>query len=288
MRSLFFVWLITKIFALTEEYEHKICLRLLCLAILAVVFLDAVIFFQFTAVAEIVAATAIFLMVSWDEKSDSIYSYVFCCILYIVSALIRKKVFWMNLPVFAIVAAWGMFRGMLSKSIAGECKKRWLRSILPYLLVIVVGAGIICSCEIIENYVYSSEEWSEYRKYKTYRAQIVDYAGWPVYEGNEEFWEALDITQEEHSCIKMFGILQDIDSDKLQKIAAVSKASVRTVGWKAHLLSMWEIFSDAVGNKNYRGQYLLFLACIILLCCNVRKCNKLERVCIFAVFSVSL
>lgn len=122
---------------------------------------------------------------------------------------LRIQVFFMVLP-FAVILLFYLF--------IAEDKKYVIR-------LSAVLAGIVFFSIIIDKVAYLSNDWKEYKEYNEARTEIYDYYGTPLYQFSEDTYKSLDYSQLECDalCQTQFGLLSDLDAEKLQILADASK-----------------------------------------------------------------
>lgn len=268
--------LICRIFDMTEACLNKLQIRIVCLLILFITFFDSIILFQFTVVAGTVAVTALFLLITYDNK-QGLGEYILIWLLYLIAALIRARVFLMTLPIFGLIVLNQLLKQFKRNMPDQKDKIKAFKAALPFLLISVLGLCLFQGISVIEDYAYSDEDWKTYNEFKYYRSLIYDYYGWPPYEGNEEFWSELGISKEEQACMGMFGILPDIDAEKLGQIAALSANIYSKTETRIQLYRIWTLLVAAIQSVGCREQHILLLAGILWLVFRKTKAEGLEK-----------
>lgn len=273
-----YVLIISRMFAITANKQHNYWIRIICVLSVAILFFDTIIFFQFTVVAATLAATALFLTILFDSNQSK-FSYVVIWVLYLLAALIRRKIFFMFFPLILLANVYVLFKCLAEQKI--KLNKDNLKTIIKktwfYAFVFVLGIVLFFSFDIIESRAYSSDPWSSYADYKHARSIICDYYNWPSYEGNEEFWDSIDVSYDEYKCINMFGILPDITKDKIVKIAELSKKQNAESDINKQISNMGTVMVSVIKSATCREQNLLLLVSLFpLLFClfKVRKKDK--------------
>lgn len=137
----------------------------------------------YTTVAAINGATAVFWYgTSKGRKSDVIIT----AILSALTWCIRDELFLMIVPAAGLI--W-LFRELPKK------EKLWKKFVLPAAVF-----GSVAVCMLINQVMYSSEEWKDYQKFNELRTEIFDYQDtyyFPNYEEYAEYYDILDLTNEE-------------------------------------------------------------------------------------------
>lgn len=133
----------------------------------------------FTTTAAVLGVTVVFWYMTSGtfEKKDFILLFILC----FLTQQIRADIFYMILPVCAVLWMFRMFQG--------RDGSLWHR-------LIPVGVA----CVLLSGYMgsavgYGSTEWKAYREYDQNRTMVFDYPKYtlPVYEGAEEFYASVGI-----------------------------------------------------------------------------------------------
>jgi len=151
---------------------------------------------QYTVVAAIVGATAVFLAITMDMNQDSSnYAGQILIILMLaaLSFMIRDKVFFMLIP----FAACGWFgKWIFEDNKTKRINMRFLNLFAGILAMVVVLGGI--DTLAYRGSSNTQKAWSDFLKYNNNREQLYDYYGFPPYEEYEELYESLDIGRESY------------------------------------------------------------------------------------------
>ena len=126
--------LICRIFDMTEACLNKLQIRIVCLLILFITFFDSIILFQFTVVAGTVAVTALFLLITYDNK-QGLGEYILIWLLYLIAALIRARVFLMTLPIFGLIVLNQLLKQFKRNMPDQKDKIKAFKAALPFLLI---------------------------------------------------------------------------------------------------------------------------------------------------------
>lgn len=283
--------IVCRTFKMTQTISHKIATRLSGITAMVALFLEVTIMFQFTVVSGTLAATALFLFIT-ARKDDSPFLYILIWILYLISTMLRVKMFFMVAPLFLIIAAYKMYEWWGEKLVLKETIKHRIisendkRKIFTYVLITVAGITLYLACNIIEETAYKAGTWAEYTEYNHYRSLIMDYYGWPPYEGNEDFYTSIDVSKEEQGCLKMFGVLPDIDANKIKKIAEYSQSKYVDKTLIQKIFNMMELLRSTLKYSTCRIMYAFFAGLVIWLCCTMIKRKKVTRLFILAGIAV--
>lgn len=119
---------------------------------------------------------------------------------------LRRQCFLMVIPFIAVLL---IFRFRL----------RFFCSWQPWLAVIVIGLmafGIVHA----DKAAYGTEDWQTYRTYNSERSWLQDYGRIPPYEGNEEFYQGIDMGKDAVSAFKgyTYCMVEGFGPDKVHAI----------------------------------------------------------------------
>ncbi|MBR5420257.1 MAG: hypothetical protein IK115_03815 [Lachnospiraceae bacterium] len=240
--------------------------------LLFLLYTDSLMLFQFTVVAGILASTALFRLMS-SRADKGIRDIGLAWLLLFLAGALRAKVFFMTLPLFVFTLIWKLMELLKDERPFFErtaWKERWEkhgRTLKGILAVSAVGILLFAGMRFMERKAYSAEPWKSYSEYKHARSLITDYYHWPEYEGNEAFWSSLGVSKEAHECISMYGMLPELDGEKIVRIAEYAgqqSTDQRKPGEK--LSSMGELLLRSALSGECRVQHiLLFLMLLMLL-----------------------
>lgn len=273
-----------RIFSLTKGKKNRYWIRCIGVVLLTFFLLDSSILFQFTVVAGVLGATAVFYLASSDNEIKT-GEYILAWILLLLAGMVRPKVLLMNLPLAMVITV-----SKLAKKLrASECprdKQGWLVRIkenhaLIKRISIITIVGILSFFTImkVNRAAYSETPWKEYSEYIHGRSLIMDYYGWPEYEGNQEFWNSIDVSKEEYECLCMYGILPNIDSEKIVAIGEYAKDTY-SISFKERLSDMKGLFKTVVYSENCENTNIMLMLSICVLLLYAVRSDKFSRICI--------
>lgn len=206
-------------------------------------FVYSFIFFQFTVVAGIISATAVFV-ISSTNRERIVYDYSVMLVLLLLSYIIRVNVFNMTLPLVgsaSLIKCYELLR--TNADYAGmrrEESRRSYRSLLFRMAMVSLAGVIMYSCVYFSHSkAYAYEPWKEYSDYKHARSLIMDYYGWPEYSDNEDFWEKEGVSEEEYDCRYMYALVRDFSPEKIIRIGEYAEETYHDAGTiESHLKDM--------------------------------------------------
>ena len=219
--------IVLRVVKLLNHKKNRLLGMILCGLILVVFGFDNMIFFQFTTVSGILASAALFLLITEQDGKFSA-SKVLIVGLFCLSLCVRKKVFLMFAPASLLCVLIRIVREAEDNNL-GSLKSKCRSSITKnraFLLICFILFVLYFLVSFINKQAYSNHEWQEYFLFRTYRSNIVDYDGFPPFVGNQMYYRTLGINEEEQACLStFFGVLPDIDSEKLKYIYSLNKAN---------------------------------------------------------------
>ena len=266
----------------SRNKENGTFIRTVCFLLIVTLFVGTTIIFQFTIVAGMLGATAIFYLASL-KKEVRPFDYILVWALLLLAAMIRIKVFYMVAPLCAFFLVGRIFENAGDGELQTvneyiERFKACRRGLIQASVVTIMGVLLFSGIKILEKRAYADEPWSTYTQYKHSRSLIMDYYGWPAYEGNEEFWDSIDISEEEYACIWTYGILPDIDEEKITMIADYSQEIFRrNISLDKRLSNMRMVFLNAVRDDICKIPNILLAAAIGVLVVYAGKADNLTR-----------
>lgn len=175
--------------------------------------------FQWTVISAFAGAAGMFLYYT-DEK-NSTANIILVVFLFYMSYVIRYKCFYMMTPVIGLLV---LKKGGITGRLFGKDKDRKPR--MKVLAAMAVFAILFAGTEFIEKKAYDTPEWQAYHDYNYARSDLMDYYGFPAYADNQEFYEKNNISYEEFTVIKRYGLnfIDDLDAAKLRIIADYAEA----------------------------------------------------------------
>lgn len=148
---------------------------------------------QYTTVAGLAAATALFCFITTrtaDSVSAFLISNVPTFIFAWISYSMRQNIFYLMLPMAGMLwlAKWiSAYRNGCSKT---ACK------LLGFALILVLGMGLLYGLNAL---AYSEPQWADFVRINHYRERVGDFYTWPEYEECAEELQELGITEKEYS-----------------------------------------------------------------------------------------
>lgn len=140
--------------------------------------------------AGVLTATGIFCFLTIRNdagKGNRTANYILCLALLYLAYCLRSRTLFMLLPL-AFVAF--LYKFFVEKP--AFTKKNIIRFIL-FPVILFLGIGVL---ELGHRAAYQSEEWKAFLSFNDARTTMYDFYGVPPYEGNEDFYQKLGISEE--------------------------------------------------------------------------------------------
>jgi hypothetical protein len=183
-------------------------IRNFLIAYFLLIFLDLqwLIFEQYTALASVIACTALVCIITVNNKNE-FKAYALPIVLLTISFMLRNGAALMCIVFVAIYMLFNILMYYFDRS-----DNNALRELLKVYLKIALTLGIVFALIFgIHKMMYQSEEWKYYDEYNHYRTEVYDYYMYPSYENNIEFYKSLEIQREEMYLIHSMNLDLDLD-----------------------------------------------------------------------------
>lgn len=182
----------------------------------AALLLPHLVFVQYTFTSGMLAAAAafLFLVPKMPENKDSAFlrNSIPSVLLAVLSYLLRTEMLLLLLPLICVA---GMYRWSFeAKIFTGENAAKYLTVIGAIL------AGMLAAWAV-NAAAFSSPGWKEYTAFFNSRTELYDFQGIPPYEGNEELYGSLGITENGQAMLLEqynFGLDEGLSAGDLDKI----------------------------------------------------------------------
>ena len=210
---------ISRLLKRCASVKDMTCAALLVYGIVILTVLLESVSFQWTVISAFAGAAGMFLYYTDDKNST--FNIILVVFLFYMSYVIRYKCFYMMTPVIGLLV---LKKGGITGKLFGTDKDKKPR--IKVLAAMAVFAALFAGTEIIEKKAYDSPEWKAYTDYNYARSDLMDYYGFPAYAANQEFYEENNISYEEFTVIKRYGLnfIDDLDAAKLRIIADYAEA----------------------------------------------------------------
>lgn len=244
-----------------------------------------IVFTQYTVTVGIIAAAGMFGIYLSDrtlEPKEFIKRNIPNFILVFVAFITRSEMLLLMMPYICLA---GLFKWTDTDKTNGE-KAFDKKSLIKYFgafAIILVSLGV---GQLIHTVAYMNPEWKEFVRFFDNRTELYDYQFVPSYEGNEAFYDSINLKKEEVTLLENynFGIDSDITADTLKQVADYAKSlkgdnSSLITRMKAAIPDYKYILrygqENDVYGRNLRELYLVGMLMLVLL---IIKNNELLRI----------
>ncbi len=186
---------------------------------------------QYTALAGLVAATSFLCLISGNDIPAGVFI--------VLSLWIRKEVFFMTIPLLVIAVVYRLMVGYK----AGINKDKITKTKKSILFLTVF---VICAVSVGVDYAaYSSEEWKAFKDFNRERTRVYDYALFPNYSEEKDFYDEIGVSQDEYSALVEYdlALVENIDTGILKKMADRQNAILEE--WKQYYNVFHKLVKDA-------------------------------------------
>ncbi|MCF0142802.1 MAG: hypothetical protein HUJ75_05440 [Parasporobacterium sp.] len=208
-----------RIFSNVRKKHNRFIFSLLFMAVFFLCFGNCITTGHYSLSAGFLCAGGVFWFLTIPKeitKGRLAVDYIISLVLLWLGYCLRANTLFMVLPVAGIV--W-IFKALEAEKVF--CKKNVIRFII-FPLVLFIGVGGI---ELINRAEYKQEKWADFESFNDARTQLYDFYTYAPYEGNEEFYESLGISELRYDMIKNRYYLEFMDGtapDALEQIAEKS------------------------------------------------------------------
>lgn len=160
---------------------------------------------QYTFTCGLLSATAAYIILT--HHKDGVKDLALSVILIFVAYLLRSEMLLLTLPMVyvAILIKWINDKNNF---------KRYFITALSIALAVLIGFGA-------NKIGYSDPQWQEFYRLFDARTELYDFQYIPEYEGNEEFYESIGLSESEQKLLinYNYGLDEEINADTLSAIA---------------------------------------------------------------------
>lgn len=179
------------------------------------VFLEHLIFAQYTVTCTFLGGTAAFLFFTTDIRlsgREFVRKNIPAVLLVSVAYLIRSEMLLLVLPMICVAgtAKWGSEDKIFTKEHA-----------FKYFTVIGLILGGILMGQVSHMIAYGSKEWRDFTEFFDNRTELYDFQKPPEYEEHKEFYESIGLSESEKVLLDNynFGMDEEIDHVMVGEIA---------------------------------------------------------------------
>lgn len=177
------------------------------------------VFVQYTMTCAMLMAAAVFWFYTSDNTKSAagfLKENAVSIVLTVLAFLIRTE---MALLLFPFLLVAGLCKWTKEEKVFTK------ENFIKYLGVI--GSVLLCMgmALLINKAAYGSKEWRRFDHFFDYRTEIYDFLGYPIYEGNEEFYDCLGLKAQEAELIGNynFALDENIDEKVMEEMVSYQK-----------------------------------------------------------------
>lgn len=258
---------LVRLMKICRGQKEKIITVFLWVFIVIIYLLNYLVFVTFTVTGGLMAATAVFLFVTEEDRENLFRKSVPSIILIAVAFCIRYMVIPMMLPFICIggIYQWSKEKEILSKD---NIKKYF-----GIFGTIVISLAFLF---IADKIAYSSNEWKMFKEFCEDRANVYDYQYVPLYEDNKDFYNKNNISYEQYLLLRSydFGLDEDIDAEVMSALLDYSNKTGPDLKEKFNIaLGAYRIqITDKIGTP----YHTLILVGYILLMLSINRRNWIK------------
>lgn len=238
-----------------RTWKGKLVSSILALSFSVVLFLSETQMIQYTMTSALLAATAIFLLVTEQERRP-----VIVVLLYVYSCLLRFQMGLLLTP-FLLTACF--YRWL--------CSERKKKVFLYYLSVVGTIFGILAVCLFAHKFAYSDEGWKAFEEFNQVRTDIYDFGAIPPYDTNEELYRNLSVDRSEQFLLEKwsFSLSDKWDTETLDEVNQYQKElGAYQYTYKYLLRSLLKVLQQyTFGIRSSFGIAMYVLSAVFVLLC---------------------
>lgn len=210
-----FFLIINRSLAFVRTFWGKIIIAVMEGALICSLFLNHLIYAQYTVTCTLLGAAAAFLFYTTDisfPAKEFIKKNIPAVLLVSAAYLIRSEMLLLVLPMICVAGAakWGSEKKIFTKEHG-----------VKYLTVIgMILAGLLIG-QIAHMIAYGSKEWRTFTAFFDNRTELYDFQTIPSYEENRDFYESVGLSESEKVLFDNynFGMDEEIDEKLVGQIA---------------------------------------------------------------------
>lgn len=208
-----------------EKKTLAVLFPLLTIAAVISLLFRELVFVQYTVTCAFLVATAVFLLYTSEYgtgTAEFVRKNIPAVLLLIIAFNIRTELFLLMMPFLGIAAFTRFILDILQKkrNIAAKTETAGLVWTRYFILIVCLAAGMAAGYAIYLS-AYGSAQWEEFRRFFDARTEIYDFYGVPAYEGNEDFYAGIGMTEAQWKLLDNynFGFDETLDAQKMEQIA---------------------------------------------------------------------
>ncbi len=205
--------------------------------------LPHLVFVQYTFVSAMLAGTAAFLFMTSpaEEKGHFVRRNILPVLLAVLAYMLRTEMLLLLLPLICVA---GMYRWSLEERVFAPGNAKAYLTVFGGILAGMLAAWGIHAC------AFGSPEWKEYVAFFNSRTELYDFQGIPSYEGNEELYRSLGMTESGQEMLLEqynFGLDDTLCAEDLDRISEYQRAR------KGEKQDFFGLFAEKLKLYKYRS-----------------------------------
>lgn len=226
-----------------KKISNRIVASLCVFSLVMIVDMRYLVHHQYTALAGICAAVAIFWAATFDYGKKEKATKVVIIVMLLLSLWLRKQMFVLALPLLCLAILKVTF---LKNDTMSERHDK-LRSMLPGIIVLVT---LIAASFIAEALAYSSPEWKAFKAFNQARTDVYDYDNLPDYYENQDFYASVGIDEAEYTVLREYDIAvaDNTGTDELNMLAKKAKSLKKE--WASYYSVPRKVINETVAAMN--------------------------------------
>lgn len=185
-----------------------------------VVDLPYLVMHQYTILAALMAAVAIFWLVTSKNVTGGVYwlDRTVCIIFLTLCLWLRNQVFLMAAPIGFLIVLYEIFQSR-------KCEEKGLSVYKRNFGFLGIILAVFVFSFLIEHFAYYSEEWKDFKAYNEARTDIYDFYGVPSYADNAARYEEIGISYGDWLVIDHYdsALVEELNTNQMIEIAGWSK-----------------------------------------------------------------
>lgn len=183
----------------------------------AFLFMEHLVFVQYTVTCSLLAGAAAFLFVTTPKgltAAEFMKKNISSVLLVLLAYMMRTEMLALLLPLICVA---GVYRWSVEEKIFTGDNFRKYFTIFGSILA---GIGITTAIHAV---AFGGEGWKQYVEFFNSRTELYDFQGIPSYEGNEELYKELGLAESEQYMLLdqyNFGLDEELDASALDAISA--------------------------------------------------------------------
>ncbi len=273
-----------------QQFEQKLVQMtsmILSVGVLALIDLPYVVMHQYTVLAALLAAVAVFWLAT-SKQSHGLGYWLergICLVFLALSLWVRKEVFMMTIPIIVLLLIKEIWAGYQEKT---ACKKSfgqvgiWLAMLLT---VVALSYGM-------EYSAYRDSAWQEYQVYNQLRTDIYDYYGVPKYEKYQAAYLQIGISYGEWIAMDHYNdsLVTELSQEQMEAMIQWAAAEVQEARqyYNVYRKSLYTVVEALYYQMLQPIGYILGFAYLIALFTFYKRDDRGGMVCLGGLFAFQM